>query len=236
MKKNLFLIALIVFILCGCEEKKVANIIPEGEYDFVEEVYEDGTKITRDDYEEEDIYTDGMIINIWQNNKATLGWITKNKSIKKLDLLVDDEYLIDKDDKESKVKYKYSNNQIELNYEDGRKEVYIKDYQKQLDEKYKEMIGHYEIISWIDKGSTNISVTDEMKKTIYLDILDNKKAELNGYYNNGVIYTINSKHFYPKYEMYSNMKLDYTYDNGKIVLTNIEQTRITFEIKPDAIP
>ncbi len=215
----------LILILTGCEEKKVVNIIPEGEYDFIERISTDGTTLTRDDLEEKDIYTDGIIINIWANNKATIGKVTASNEIQKFEVSVTDEYFTGEND--DKLKYKYSNNKIELYYENGVKEVYTKDYRKRLEERYQEMIGHYEIVSWVNGDGIDViinndaSIIAKLKENTYLDVSNNKKASVSLYTNMGgstfhkydYLRRIDNEHFYSSEE-----KTNYVYNNGKITL------------------
>ena len=174
----------------------------------------DGTIKTRDDLEESDVYTDALIIRVWNNNKATYGWITNKTEKHTFNMIVTDEYLVNEEDKEDKIKYKYSNNQIELYYEKGDKSLFALNYRKELEERYKEMIGHYDLTSWIINND-NIQINDTIKKDTYIDVLANKKVELNIYGYNTGYYLINSTHFYI---INNDKNIDYTYDNGEIVL------------------
>ena len=231
MKKLFSILTLLVLALglLGCEDKKVANYIPEGEYDFVKRISADGTILTRDDYEENEFYTDGIVINIWSNNEAKLGQVIDNK-IQKTDVIVTDEYFINSENKEDQVKYKYSDNKIELHYNIGSKDIYVKNYRKDLEARYKEMIGHYEIVSWINgDGIENVDedlltkeTVKELKKNTYIEVLENKKIEMSLYFNNGgttafkkydFTYRMDEKYFYSSGE-----KFPYTYENDKITL------------------
>ena len=232
MIKKILLCLLIIIVLFNIfkhEDKSTSSIIPEGRYDIVESVSTDGIKTTRDDYEEEDYNVESMKIVIWKNNKAMLSFADEEKHLVNLDLIVNDEYLTNEKDSKDKVKYKYTNNQIELTYDSGLKEVYIKEYQDKLNKRYKEMIGHYELTSITDKEGENIPVTDKLKKELYLNVLENKKATLNGYLPNEINYSINENHFYARYTEFSKTKMDYIYDNNEITLTNFEQTKMNFK-------
>ena len=221
MKKYLLISVLVLLLLCGCEKQEVVSIIPEGEYDLIELIHADGSKKTRDDFEEEGAYVDSMLVHVWKNNKGMIGKKSKNK----YDVLITDKYFIWEEDKKTQLEYNHFDNKIEIYYDNGDKEIYVKDYRKELEAKYQEMIGHYEVVLWVNGDGIDIlkngdpSIIAKMKENTYLDISNNNKASTSIYTNMGgsvfkkydYFYKINSEYFYNDEE-----KMKYDDINGKV--------------------